>query len=361
MNNKLVTRQVTYIGICLLLVFYGWMLFSLSYTTSNNYSTTKAFYFALNIIGFSIPFLLKGFRIKLFLKWFTASVIFLALALLPFLFFMGKVWETEAFKGYEAISGLYLSLSGYLGLIVVLFLTSKEPFFKSRVRDRIFVIGLVLLMLLLGARGPLIFALFVFGISYLYNLERIKLAIGRQALSYLVAGAFIGVVTLVVMLQFEATESLLNRTFGRLFKLVAGIFTGNYNDASALTRVELFKDALAGIFAGLGQNLTGYGIGSFGIETMGEDFRLYPHNMILEIWFELGFIGLILFFGWIVFLLSKTVRLPYKYVSYWVLLYFFLNLMKSSSLVDIRTEFAFLGIFVTQFFLKTENCALKTI
>ena len=74
--------------------------------------------------------------------------------------------------------------------------------------------------------------------------------------------------------------------------------------------------------------------------------RLYPHNIILEILFELGFIGLLIF-GYILYILWKNYSLyRKKYVSGFVLFYIFLNLMKSNCLEDLRVYFSFIAIYI---------------
>jgi len=130
--------------------------------------------------------------------------------------------------------------------------------------------------------------------------------------------------------------------------MVQEALAGGGQDHSTGVRLVLMGEACDGIFKDLGSFLFGYGIGSFGEVAKGTDIRLYPHNMILEVWFELGLVGLLLLLAWVFFIIWKMRSMPSRFISYWVLFYVFLNLMKSSSLIDIRTEFAFLGLFVVQ-------------
>lgn len=357
-GNKLVTREISFYGIGLLIVFYVWLVFSSFYSSSDSYARDKIFYFFLNVAAFSVTFLYHGFDYRKFVKAFTVITILLVLAFIPFLFFMGRIYETDSFDRFASISGMYLTLSEFLGLICIVYLTANESILKTKTRDRILVVAAILFLLLLGARGPILFVAFIYGLFWIYKLRAVRLAIKTRTALYLVLGLVIVSGTLVIMFRFQATQELLARTSTRFMNLVMGVFSGEYQDRSSMVRLELYQDAIQGIFAGLPESFFGYGIGSFGVETIGKDVRLYPHNMILEIWFELGFVGLILFAGWLIFLLSKTLRLPYRFISYWLLMYFFLNLMKSSSLVDIRTEFAFLGAYVSQHFeLNNEDSA----
>ncbi|MCK9404730.1 MAG: hypothetical protein M0Q26_15155, partial [Chitinophagaceae bacterium] len=59
-KNTFITLNVTFFSIGLLLLFYAWMIFSLFYSASEEYSTEKTFYFLLNITAFSVPFFFKG-------------------------------------------------------------------------------------------------------------------------------------------------------------------------------------------------------------------------------------------------------------------------------------------------------------
>lgn len=89
----------------------------------------------------------------------------------------------------------------------------------------------------------------------------------------------------------------------------------------------------------------GYGIGSFGLEYNGIDEKDYPHNFFLEVWFELGFIPLVI----IILFFYGIYRHILVIRCYWCLavyFYFFFNILKSDSLIDIRLLGAFLGIFL---------------
>jgi len=90
--------------------------------------------------------------------------------------------------------------------------------------------------------------------------------------------------------------------------------------------------------------LTGFGVGSYGEMFDGEDKRAYPHNIVLETWFELGFIGVVILLLWFISLL-KTLNWRLT-IQISMLLFLLLNVMKSSSFIDIRPFFGFVGLFV---------------
>jgi len=356
-KNSFITLNISFFSIGLLLLFYSWMIFSLFYSASEEYSTEKTFYFLLNITAFSVPFFFKEFNIRLFIKAFTVGIIILAIGLLPFQYFdlLGSSTDLEKGGTFSAIGGLYLTLSEYLGLIVILFMTKKEEVVFTKRLDVVVVVMVVFVMMLLGARGPVIFALIVYALYYLNSIHVIKFTVKKKTIWWMVMGAVFLLVAIVLMTRFEATETLLNRSIYRFTSLVKSALFGESQDHSAHVRILLMQQAMEGIFQNIGSFFFGYGIGSFGIISQGFDIRLYPHNMILEIWFELGLIGLALFLAWIVFVLSELRRLPNRFITYWLLLYIFLNLMKSSSLIDIRTEFAIFALFTVQNFLTSKE------
>lgn len=356
-KNSFTTLNFSFVSIGLLLLFYAWMIFSLFYSASEEYSTEKTSYFLLNIAAFSVPFFFKEFSIRRFMQAFTVGTVVLAVGLLPFQYFdlLDTPAESDQVGSYSAIWGLYLSLSEYLGLVVIWLLTKKEEVIFNRWADIAIVMVVLMVMVLLGARGPIIFVCIVGVLYFLSSIHFIRFTIKKKTLIWLGAGALLLLAVLFLMTRFEATQTLLAHSFYRFIFLVKGVLFGDAQEHSASVRILLMQEAFNGIFKSIDSFLFGFGIGSFGIITRGFDIRLYPHNMILEVWFELGLIGLALFLTWIVFVLLKLRKLPNRYISYWLLLYILLNLMKSSSLIDIRTEFAIFALFSVQNFLISKE------
>lgn len=349
-KNTFTAPNISFFSIGLLLLFYAWMIFSLFYTHSEQYSREKTFYFLLNIAAFTVPFFFSNFNIGLFIRTFTIGTVILAIGLLPFQYFdlLESAAETAKAGPVSAIGGLYLTLSEYLGLIVVLLLTKQGERIFSRTSEIVLVVMVLGLMVLLGARGPIVFVVFVYGLYYLSTIKVIRFTIRTRTLWWIAGGTFILFGILFLMTRFPATDTLLRHSVFRFIFLVQDAVSGEGQDHSTSVRMMLMGEAFDGIFKNIDSFLFGYGIGSFGSITQGSDIRLYPHNMILEIWFELGLIGLALFVIWILYILLDLRRQPVRFVSYWLLFYIFLNLMKSSSLIDIRTEFAFLALFSIQ-------------
>lgn len=113
-------------------------------------------------------------------------------------------------------------------------------------------------------------------------------------------------------------------------------------DTSIMARELHFKNSIKLIFSDVRHFLVGYGFGNY---AKASPFALtvddHPHNVLLEIAVETGFIGLVLFlwFLTVVVLYARKGSL----VMAIILLYLFLNCLKSVPLVD-RNTFAFYGL-----------------
>ncbi|RGX76877.1 O-antigen ligase family protein [Bacteroides fragilis] len=151
--------------------------------------------------------------------------------------------------------------------------------------------------------------------------------------------------------------TLYERSIERLSLIVEGILGDGDMGKSANTRVEHFENSYNLITESIGNFIFGTGIGSFSIETMGIDGRGYPHNIILEVWTELGIIGVILL---ICFFASLFWRFSVErlYISGYVVLYFLLGYSKSSSLVDLRVGVTFCLLFICSVNMYIKNIVL---
>ncbi|NLP19879.1 MAG: hypothetical protein GX378_03830, partial [Bacteroidales bacterium] len=116
-------------------------------------------------------------------------------------------------------------------------------------------------------------------------------------------------------------------------------------NTSVDTRIDQLKFSMDLIKNNKFESIYGFGVGSFGILYLQKDFRAYPHNIFLEIWVELGLIGLILFLIFLYFVFSKNLN-GTNYINLLVLVYIILNVLKSSSYVDIRVFFAVFAMYM---------------
>ena len=119
-----------------------------------------------------------------------------------------------------------------------------------------------------------------------------------------------------------------------------------FNIYSLIARLEYIKRSIDFIVV----NPLGYGFGSFGILVKGEEIRAYPHNIIFEIFVELGFLGLIVF----LFLINRGFR---SYFSDNLFFYLFVaSLLNAQFSGDLASNaYLFLFLFLSINFSKARR------
>ena len=120
--------------------------------------------------------------------------------------------------------------------------------------------------------------------------------------------------------------------------------------ASVNLRMQMIADAIYYIDRA---PILGHGLGSYGFVVYGTDFRAYPHNGFLEIWFEAGIVGLILFIAFIMMGLFAAMNRNYVVLAC-IIIFLTLNFLKSSSLDELRLLFLICG-FSAGFVVKGEE------
>ena len=326
----------------LFFVFWCWMAFTLLYTSSPQYSGMKTFLFCTNFIPFIVILMSKRFNINLFLRVFSFLAILLSLLYLPLLNIYTQLGSNEEI--HDSIGGLYLTLGGYLGVSILFLLTTHKPVFGLYI-DKIIIICSFFLLLIIGARGPLIFTVLCF---LLFLLSRKHISLSQKKIANLLLFLFC-IIVVVEILQKSSEESLVGilfeRSMSRLSLIMDGLLGNGDMGNSANIRVEHYEHSYLLITQSIENFVLGTGVGSFSIETNGIDGRGYPHNLILEVWTEMGIIGVVLFLSFVTTLFSNICVEKY-YISGYVILYFLLEYSKSGSLVDIRTGLTFCVLFI---------------
>lgn len=335
------------LALIFLLVFYVWILVTLFYTPSKSYSYQKAILFLPNILAFAYPLVIKRFDIAKFFR-----IVSLVLPLISVVFITVYL-DYSAYTGankeiYESVLGLYLVCSTLLGINVLVIACSKTKIFKSSViSTSVFVVSL-LMMVILGARGPLIFCLVL--LLLFMGLNFVKTAyFGKILLSdikTIVYGFVILIMFSGLFLFFgEELNYLLGRSLVRLELLMPSGSDGSSMGHSVDVRVDQLDFGINLVTDNLNDSMFGYGLGSFGILHSGQDGRSYPHNIFLEIWIEAGIIGLLIFLSFLWMIFTKNIN-GINYINILVLLFILLNSLKSSSFIDIRSYFAVFGMYM---------------
>lgn len=329
-KNKLYIARGSLPSIMLLLSFYFWMILSLLYTVSPQYSYIKTFLFLTNLAAFLFPLVYKGFDFQRFVRYFiyTGSLfIVLYLSLVP------RSYSAYISENLE-ISGKYLDI-GYLAALDVLLLTLLLPHLEMKRWLKLGFIGVNLAAVTItAARGPQVFMILTLLLYALFNPKILYRFFGRPDLKKILVIA-VSVVILAAGLYntLGNYSDNIERTLQRLSMVT------DVESSSLSVRVSQIYFAVEKIFQDASHFMLGSGIGSFGILYAGEDVRLYPHNIILETWFELGAAGVIILLLFFVFYIKK---IKLNSPSFYIFFYLLLNSLKSSSLVDLRVMF---GIF----------------
>lgn len=319
--------------IFILVVFYLWMVVTLLYTASPGYSYIKIFMFLSDLVAVLIPFIYRGFNTKRFFHLFAyigSGLIFIYTALIPSIY-TSYLKDVE----YRDMVTRYLEI-GYLAGIIILISAFVCPQMNKFIK--LLLIGLNAWTLLVSsARGPMIFLVLVLVIRFVVSFVtfiKTSWKLNFKNIFYMVAG--ISLFGTAAYYLIDRYALLLERSITRLLMLL-----DPQQSSSILERITQVSYSFGRIFENAGNFLFGLGIGSFGILYEGIDERNYPHNVILEIWFELGLIGVILFIM-LLLVYFKKIRLRLNFVL--IFIYLLLNSLKSYSLIDLRIMFGILSV-----------------
>ncbi len=329
-KSKLYIARGSLPVIALLLTFYLGMVLSLLYTVSPEYSYIKTFLFLTNLVAFLFPLTYKDFDFQRFVRYFVyigSVFIVLYLSLIP------RSYSAYMSENLE-ISGKYLDI-GYLAALNVLLLTLLLPHLQIRRWLKLSFTGVNLAAVVItGARGPLVFMILVLVMYVLFNPKIIYRFLGSLDLKKILV-----IAVSVIILAVGLYNTLSNYTDNIERNLQRLSLVTDIESSSLSVRFAQIYFVVEKIFENAANFLFGSGIGSFGILYAGEDVRLYPHNIILETWFELGVVGIILLLLFFMFYIKK---IKLNSPSFYIFFYLLLNSLKSSSLVDLRIMF---GIF----------------
>jgi len=344
--------------IIILTLFYLFMIYSLSYSSSNHASIIKTINFGTMALAFYFPLLVKDFNIKKFMISITGLIFICSVIFLNF--YTSYLNRDEAMiltMGEEnaiQMTALYLTISWLNGILALYY------FFKSNqnpiIRWVLLIIAFVFLISA-GGRGPLIFTILILGFYFLTQIFQILFTFkfNRLLLPVIflitVTSSTIFIVSNSDITKYNPSLKLVDHTVKRLM----GLVNEKGGGASAHNRVT---NAIFSIKKIDQSPFWGYGVGSYAYELKHRDYLDYPHNIFLEVWFELGYIPLLLF----LFLFYRVYSHIRSIECLWCLalyFYFLLNILKSSSLIDIRMMLGFYAIFITIQYIQKEEESIK--
>ncbi len=255
---------------CLSVLF----LISNFYTISTEYAESKTLATIINLYCFLYPILFFRNDDFKFLRSVMMVFNIVILAILVYLYATGKfivfqMSETtlESYLGFVVPN--YLSIGTFMAAVIIMFIPDR------RLATRAVSVFAVIMLFLLGGRGPLLFLPLIFIIYYFLTGER-KL--------FTVKNFFLAGVALFLFLTFF--------DFGGIDFERFNLFKNAGEDASTLDRLDFLTTSYNSVDKHL---WTGRGIGSSGIILSGQDIMLYPHNLFVESLLEVGLLGGLLY------------------------------------------------------------------
>jgi O-antigen ligase len=295
--------------------------FSLLYTSSTSFYLNKTLGFGVSVLAYLFPILAYGFNSQKFLNYFiNISVVYTASFII--LFFL-----TREISDLEGIHSMYLA-AGYICGINILLLTQMP--------DRGFLIKIffVFVLLLSGARGAILITVLLYFIILLTSRHELKKIFNIKVFTIVLP---IVILLSTSLLQSENFSWMLERSINRTILLFSDDMgnSANVRSSQAFEAVNYIAE----------RPFFGYGTASYGVVTRGEDIRAYPHNSILEVWFEMGLFGLV---SYLLFTFFHIFQAFYRVnsVAGAVLLYLFFNSLKSSSFTELKFMYGFFAIFL---------------
>lgn len=323
-----------FFGIGLLCSLYCLAGGSLLFTPSSEYAYLKFASFSIAILLYIYPLLNTNFSCYKFFDYFlTITSVLLLIYLVQNLVLGSEVVR----QGDMSIN--YLT-AGYMCGVLILILISGLS------KKKWLLFPGILTLIISGARGPILFTFLASLICLWRNMKLRKLFLSKNLIFILIGMLFLG----GGLNNNDTLSSMLTGSLGRV-NLLFQSDKGSSVDVRVMHIVHSIDY--------ISQNyIQGYGLGSYGIITTGKDQRAYPHNAFLEVWFELGLLGIGLFILFIVFHLWRTYK-NFDYGALGILTYIILNSMKSSSFVEEKLLYAFFSIFLSTGYLaykKQQDC-----
>ncbi|WP_114578962.1 O-antigen ligase family protein [Saliphagus sp. LR7] len=232
----------------------------------------------------------------------------------------------------------YLITSRLLGLGVLLlvgYLVLSRSDRRVTVAAAVALPGMVFALFATGARGPMVATIVAIGLLLVVGISTGTLPNGVAAIGAYTGGALaLGVLTVTVGRQLATVRRLLVLADGPGWSLNR--------------RFVLWNQTIDGL--DIGMLPVGHGLGSWPVLTGYGDHQYYPHNLVLEVVFELGLVGLGLLaclFGTALFIaLSEwqTTGRSVHLVLLVVFVYLGINAMVTGDVNENRYLFALAGL-----------------
>jgi O-antigen ligase len=332
-KNKIVLTGEKLLAILPLGLFSTLILFSLIYTPSMSYGREKTLLFGVTLLFFIYPLFIR----KLNLNILNALYLFVIVPIVVWFISYKFLYFSPMNSGYGIVRiEFYEIRNKYLGLgMLICFFTLVQLFMK---KTPWFILLSIILLLGLGSRGSLLFlltTLLIWKWKEIFKAVQKGLRMGKRTIKILAYAS-----VLVVPVLYFKFNQIAQVFYLGLFRFKSLIGPGA--DVSSQGRISRMVFAFESIFSGPRIFIFGNGIGSFGLLYGGVDEREYPHNLLLEVWFELGVIALVVFLFFLVFpFYLRRPNLP-KVLA----ICFLFHAMKSGDLGGLWTLFFAYGLLI---------------
>lgn len=348
-RKSLEFTRVEVIGVIIFFIFSLFVIISALYSPSSliNLKFAK---FALTIFAFLVALTTKNIDWEK-LASYHISLAFVAAIMFIYIFprfRLGLLGDDASFY-----RGSYLGFADACAISLVLMQFNRAS--RPVIVHFLLMLFFVFCMVLSGARGPLIFLALLAGFWSGYAIFRWVInsrSLDIHVLLWVIL--FAPALTFVLFQTFDFDQfgdadiiKTLGQSIDRLVLLI-----GDDKGQSVNVRVSHFSQSLAAIDT---SSWTGVGFAAYGLSVSGNDIYDYPHNMFLEIWVESGLLALIFLSIFIaVALLTVMLFSPHRWLAF-IVVYCLLNALKSSSYVDSRILFFWLGVSIVASGLRFKN------
>ena len=325
------------IGLLLFLFFCSSILFSLLYTKSEKYYLSKLLSFGVCVVSYMYPIIIYRFNMARFFTIFS-NISLLITGLFIIIYYITLM--IIPFSKLLSFQDSYLIIGFLCGLNILFYFVG---FNNSLPKLILFCI----ILIFTSARGPLLYTLLIVALIIIRNFFKTNLKINFKTIFY----SFLLIFTFTVLnSQSQFSSDMVDKTVSRILVLFSIKEKGG---RSAEARIKHINQSIKLISD---KPILGYGFASYGFVTSGKDIRSYPHNSAIEIWFELGVLGIISFFLFILFHIIKSIH-RYDSNAGILIVYLMLNSLISNTFSELKIEFCFLAIFL----LKNEINFRKVI
>jgi hypothetical protein len=260
----------------LMLIFIIYGVVSLLITPAPNYGSYKLILFSLQFFTFVliIPLIIQNIRFFINCSILVFSI-FMCVIILRFgtnILIISNI--TERFQTDLANS---ISIGRYFGLASIFYflsiLSAKNNLYKILMFA--FFTCSVLLIISTGSKGPLFSVIVCFSSFYLANIRKLL------PLIIVVGVLFLFIDDIDLISKIKTSDFLINRFIENV---------GSYTPREEIMKKTLIEYNNSHILT----RLFGAGVGSAGFLLNLKDVADYPHNIVIEILYEFGIIGVIL-------------------------------------------------------------------